>query len=346
MMKVQPLMNARIDYHHRQSAHCENGVTSGILSYHGLDVSEAMVFGIGSGLFFAYAPFLKMGSLPLTTYRSFPGAIFKKFTARVGIRIVSQTFRSQDAGREALDEMLSQGVPVCCQVGIYWLPYFPEGMRFHFNAHNVVVYGKQGRDYLISDPVLDEPVTCPEAALMESRWAKGPMAPKGRLYYPVDIPDQVDLRSAVLKGIRETCFVMRAIPFLCFGVHGMRLLARRLAHWPERLGERQASRCLGNVIRMQEEIGTGGAGFRFIYAAFLQEVGDLFADRRFYDLADRLTRTGDQWRQFACMAARNCKRRATREESYVRLSELLHTCADQEDAVFAELGRLAKSIKL
>ena len=32
---------------------------------------------------------------------------------------------------------------------------------------------------------------------------------------------------------------------------------------------------LGNIVRMQEEIGTGGGGFRFMYAAFLQEAGDV-----------------------------------------------------------------------
>jgi len=29
---------------------------------------------------------------------------------------------------------------------------------------------------------------------------------------------------------------------------------------------------------MQEEIGTGGAGFRYIYAAFLQEAADFLED--------------------------------------------------------------------
>ena len=48
--------------------------------------------------------------------------------------------------------------------------------------------------------------------------------------------------------------------------------------WPKecengrhKFGEKLAAHNLGQVIRMLEEIGTGGAGFRFIYAAFLQE---------------------------------------------------------------------------
>ena len=37
---------------HHQSAHCENGVASNLLRHKGVNISEPMVFGIGSGLFF------------------------------------------------------------------------------------------------------------------------------------------------------------------------------------------------------------------------------------------------------------------------------------------------------
>ena len=59
---------------------------------------------------------------------------------------------------DALDDAIDKGIPVGLQAGIYWLPYMPDAMRFHFNAHSLIVYGREGNDYLISDPVLDEPV--------------------------------------------------------------------------------------------------------------------------------------------------------------------------------------------
>ncbi|XQF91806.1 hypothetical protein ACOBV8_19945 (plasmid) [Pseudoalteromonas espejiana] len=35
-------------------------------------------------------------------------------------------------------------------------------MRFHFNAHNLIVYGKNALgEYLISDLFFEHPVTCP-----------------------------------------------------------------------------------------------------------------------------------------------------------------------------------------
>ena len=78
--------------------------------------------------------------------------------------------------------LLAQGKVVGLQTSVYWLPYFPPEMRFHFNAHNLLVYGKEGNDYLISDPVFESPMRCAADDLNRSRFAKGVLAPKGLLY--------------------------------------------------------------------------------------------------------------------------------------------------------------------
>ena len=77
----------KIDFHNRQFAHCESGVTANLLNHHGFPCSEAMAFGIGGGLFFAYVPFIKITHLPRTTFLIAPGNIFKKATKRLGIEV-------------------------------------------------------------------------------------------------------------------------------------------------------------------------------------------------------------------------------------------------------------------
>ncbi len=132
-----------IDFPHKQSSHCESGVTANLLTYYGLHLSEAMAFGIGTGLFFAYLPFIKINKLPLTTYRCEAGGIFKRVSKRLGCRVGTQKFKNPQKSMDALDEKLEQGIPVGCRTGAYWLPYFPPAFRFHFNAHNLVVFGKE-----------------------------------------------------------------------------------------------------------------------------------------------------------------------------------------------------------
>ena len=77
----------KANFTHRQSAHCENGVVSNLLRFHGLEFDEPMIFGIGSGLFFSYLPFVRLNGIPVASYRIWPGQIFKRFSNRVGIRI-------------------------------------------------------------------------------------------------------------------------------------------------------------------------------------------------------------------------------------------------------------------
>ena len=107
---------------------------------------------------------------------------------RLGIRMRRLTFRDPVHGMDALDRSLADGRVVGLQTSVFWLPYFPEDMRFHFNAHNLIVYGRDGGDYLISDPVFEEAVRCDRASLMKARFAKGALAARGLMYYPEHVP--------------------------------------------------------------------------------------------------------------------------------------------------------------
>lgn len=327
----------KIDFPHQQFAHCESGVTTNLLNYHGFSCSEAMVFGIGAGLFFAYAPFIKLNHLPLTTFRTSPGAIFAKATKRLGVVVKREKFRDPVIAENRLDQLLAAGRPVGAQTGVYWLPFFPPAYRFHFNGHNLVVIGKEGDDYLISDPIFEETVRCPATDLRKARFAKGALAPKGKIYYIETMPQQFDLPKAVVAGIKEVCRGMLKTPIPMAGVSGIRLLARKLENWPVKLDEKQTLLHLGHVIRMQEEIGTGGGGFRFVYAAFLQEAAAVLNNDQLLELSNHCTEIGDLWRDFALLASRVCKGRATIQASFSELADLLRKCADEEQILFTRL---------
>jgi hypothetical protein len=335
----------QIPFVHRQSSHCESGVVSNLLHHHGIDISEAMAFGIGGGLFFGYLPFIKINKLPLTTFRCGVGGILKRTTRYLGVGLKVATFRNTEAAMAALDAKLDQGQVVGCRTGGYWLPYFPPAFRFHFNMHNLVVYGKTGQDYLISDPVFPEPVVCPAGDLSKARFAKGAMAPKGTMYHLNGSRPPGDLSEAVCKGIRHVCHAMLHTPGPLIGVGGIRLLARQMRRWPRKLGARKTRLYTGQVIRMQEELGTGGAGFRFMYAAFLQEAAEILKQPLLRSLAEEMTAAGDRWRDFAVMAARNCKGRADADtESFDAMAGILRECADREEAVYRQLLAATKRL--
>lgn len=333
-----------IDFKHYQSAHCENGVTSNLLKHYGLDLSEAMVFGIASGLFFSYMPFYKLNGLPVVSFRPYPGFIFKRACNRLGIKTKKYKFRkSPEQAMKKLDEMLEKGIPTACLVGVFHLSYFPEAYRFHFNAHNLVVYGKDGDKYLISDPTTEEPVSLTSKELERVRYAKGTYPPKGRMYVIESVPENCDLKKAIVRGIKKTSKDMLTIPIPLFGVKGIRYMARRMKNWPKKLGDRKASLYLGQVVRMLEEIGTGGAGFRFMFAAFLQEAAEELDQDWLNDCSKELTEVGDRWREFAIVAGRIFKGRSGKDESYIAAADILLDIADREEKIFIKLKQIKHS---
>ena len=79
----------KVNFEHLQSAHCENGVTTNLLRNIGVDkMTEPLAFGMGSGLFFVYIPFLKINHGPAIAFRTQPGLIFKRTCKSLDIPVV------------------------------------------------------------------------------------------------------------------------------------------------------------------------------------------------------------------------------------------------------------------
>ena len=172
-----------ISFEHRQTAHCESGTLSALLRHNGLDISEPMVFGLSGALTFAYIPLIKVGGMPMMAYRMPPGRVIKGAAARLGIEIKFERFRDKEQGMQALNNHLDAARPVGLQASVFWLPYFPKDMRFHFNAHNLVAYGYEDDEYLISDPTFETVMRSDYKSLQKARFVKGMLAPKGVIYY-------------------------------------------------------------------------------------------------------------------------------------------------------------------
>ncbi|MDH0142734.1 BtrH N-terminal domain-containing protein [Aquipseudomonas alcaligenes] len=327
-------------FQHRQSAHCESGVMASLLSHAGLPMSEPMAFGLASGLAFAYLPIVKLSGMPLIAYRMPPKHLIKTLSKRLGARLNSRTFGNPEQGRRELDALLDQGRLAGLQSSVFWLPYFPPEMRFHFNAHNLLAYGRDGDEYLISDPVFEEPVRCASADLQKARFAKGALAAKGLMYWLDDVPQEQDWEKLIRQAVLGTTRILDGMPLPWIGIRGIQHLARQV----ERLDPAQAKYnrlYLTHIVRMQEEIGTGGAGFRFMYASFLQEAGAKIGATELGEAAKRLTAIGDDWRQFAsaCVRASRSKGEAP---DFRPIAEMLRGIAGQERALMKELGAWSK----
>jgi hypothetical protein len=117
----------------------------------------------------------------------------------------------------------------------------------------------------------------------------------------------------------------------------MRRLALTVERWPNKLTPEMAAMNAGHLVLLLEEIGTGGAGFRFMYGAFLADAARILGIEGLADAARRMTEVGDRWRDFALLASRTCKGRDHAEDPYPRLAAILRECADREEAIFKDV---------
>ncbi len=326
-------------FEHQFSAHCETGVTSALLKEKQIDVTEPMSLGIGSGLFFIFLPMVKVMGNPMVSYRSIPGSIFKKVNKRLNIKYSSETFRSNQAkGQQRLDELVQQQKPIGVQANIYWLKYIPENFRFHFNAHNLIVVGSDEHTYKVSDPLLEEYADCDKRILTKARFSKGPLAPKGFLYYIDEVkPGKQDFAPAIYKGINETVKRMLYAPVPQVGVKGIKLLGKHVSRWADKLPMETAVNYLSSVVRMQEEIGTGGAGFRYIYASFLDQAAEKTGNETLNEASVQMEKVADEWRAFAARAVKACRQQSVSQ--FKEVSQNLVAISEMEKQVLLFLKK-------
>jgi hypothetical protein len=331
------------NFQHEQAAHCESGVTRNLLKSIGVNqITEPLAFGMGSGLFFVYLPFLKFNNGPAIAFRNMPGIIFKRTCHSLGINVIRKKFSSPEAAQQLLDKKLEEGVAVGCQVGVYYLPYFPKEYRFHFNAHNLVVFGNKDGKYVISDPIMEHETYMTPYELERVRFAKGPLAPKGQLYFAEqknEITTEV-FRQAIRKGIKKNIFDMLRVPGPLAGVNGIAFTGKSIKKWRDKLGLHTAGLYLAQLVRMQEEIGTGGGGFRYIYGAFLQEAFAYFPEAGLMHLSEQFTKTGDLWRTAAVQASGIYKGRLGSQEDFNVMGDYLLEISAIEKQEFKDLSKI------
>ncbi len=331
-----------IDFEHKMAAHCESGTVTALLNHSGLEITEPMVFGIASGIFFGYFESSNF-SFPMFIVRNKPGSIRKNIIKRLGVSFYTKDFRNQEKGIEELDRLLTEGRPVAIQVDFYYMNYMPEHLRTHINVHFINVIGKNEESYLVSDSYYKEKAQLKADLLHKARFVGGHMAPKGFLFYPVSIPEHIDFEKAIRKGIKKAAHDMTKLPVPFVGVKGIRKFAKKVTGWPDLA--RDIDHLSHEIMKINvflEDQGTGGAGFRFLYATFLQQAAQKINDTQLEGMSRRMMAIGDDWRNISYFAAKIGKNRDLGEERLNELSQMIYAMADKEQDFFTELYKMVK----
>lgn len=331
-------------YTHQMYAHCESGTVTGLLRHNGLTLSEPLIFGIAAG---ACAVFIKTPKVPFPVFemRTKPGDIRKNIAKRLGVTFSAARFSNRVQAHARLAGLVDKGIPVALQVDMFYMDYIPEYMRLHFNAHYVVVAGRSGDNFIISDCYYPALANLPAAELEKGRFALGDFAPAGFMYHAISVPkiDEAHLKTAVLKGIKQAAFTMIKLPIPFIGVKAIRKFANDIPSWPK------ATRSVDELAHwimlihlLLEERGTGGGGFRFMYAAFLQEASRILGSDELQTLSKRMMTNGDKWREISMTVARSSKNRDFGSAKLAEFRDLILARADEEEELFQLLYKFSR----
>jgi hypothetical protein len=298
-------MNTVDGYQHEVASHCETGSVRNLLGHAGLEISEPMVFGIGSGPTFYYL-FMAKGhnGLPMIGIRNRPGSILKNVAKRCGIEFTQKTFKRSVEARRVAESLLDRGKPVAAIVDMFYMKYLPAYLHVHAPFHTILLVGHEGERYAVSDPYAEEIAELP-AEDLDAAWETNAPLSRNNFMAAVDaIPAEIDWRRAVKTSIKKTCgeMLMPAparllVPFV--GVQGMRMYARKMLEWPDKYrGVQLREGILFSAVGFEDQ-GTGGGAFRLMYGAFLKEIAQRFDSAEMGELAEQMIDHGTKWRDFS-----------------------------------------------
>lgn len=255
--------------------HCETTATGTLLKQLNIELSEAMVFGLGEGLGFIFWN-MKIMSFPFIGGRIKPLSITKNLANNLNLKLeVKETTSVKKAWSNA-KELLDQNIAIGLQLDSYYLEYF--GVKIHFAGHFAAMYGYDDNyAYMVDTQVNGDNVKTSLKSLELARSEKGPMAANNLLYSLQKTDKSFDLfnviAKATVKAIVDNATQYLNPPIKNIGYKGILKTSTEIKKWFKKSNDVEYEFCTTAMI--MEKAGTGGAIFRNMYRDFLQEAYNL-----------------------------------------------------------------------
>ncbi|MEU1936233.1 BtrH N-terminal domain-containing protein [Streptomyces coeruleorubidus] len=255
----------------RGTQHCETSALGVLLRHQGLDLSEPMLFGLGSGLSFIYWDSKNM-DFPFLGGRVKPFELTRNLAARLGLELAVQETGSARKGWENVASAIDAGCPVGLQLDSYHLDYFTS--KVHFGGHVVALYGYDEHDaHLVDTEQQGGAVTTSLSGLARARAARGPMTARHRSFTLTAAGKVPSLESRIVPAVTECADAFLDPPIANLGHRGIEKAGKLVPGWLRRTDAPR--RDLPQAALLMEKAGTGGALFRNLYRDFLAECAQL-----------------------------------------------------------------------
>lgn len=289
-------------YVHRRGVHCGSAAMRNMLAFRGIELSEALCFGLGSGAGFLYLP--RHPVPPGTAFHGRTLSLEADLCAALSLPFPETPEPDADSGWEKARSAVAAGHPALINTDIAFLDYFDT--RTHFSGHRVVLMGfdDERGEAILSDSERAEPQVVPVDSLKRSRSSTVPPFPmENRWCVIVPQGPPRRLAEAVPEALSKNARGILAPPEGSLeGIAGMRRAAQDLPRWTEITAEWPFAARFGYQII--EKRGTGGGLFRGLYARYLEEAGEIVPAVAAARLAEEMAALAERWTKIAAVFKR------------------------------------------
>jgi hypothetical protein len=321
-------------YTHQTGEHCASTALRNLLAHQGTELSEAMVFGLSSGLGFYY---LQIDTLSPT--RMFHGrsiSLESDFGRNTGVPLVDREEPDDERAWQAVRERVDRGLPVMVSTDTFYLGYHKT--TSHFPRHRCVVvgYDDASRSVLIADRKFEEYQRCSFDELRRARNSPdypmscnnqyGDLEGEMKLGRPFDEAIRIALRGTAL-GMLEPDGELPA------GIPALRRLADGFVDWANIEDWSWAARFGYQVVIKR---GAGGSFFRSLYADFLREAAPLAPGLAEAAPAEEMDAIASRWRDLAALLKQQSEREDCDPELFAGAGRIAGELADAEERFFSD----------
>jgi hypothetical protein len=290
----------RLSLEHRPGVHCGSTALAGALRARGLELSEAMAFGLGAGLGCYYLASPALSPSHQIIGRS--AGLERTACELLGAPCLERTADDATTARQAAAAALARGSAPILSTELSSLPYWRT--RTPFGGHRVLLCGldEARGTALLSDtdrPRLEE---VPLETLDRAREAIAPpFGATGRPWLEIDAPPAPrPLADVIRDALRRQASDMLLDRDGNAGASALERLAAELPEWPAGArDEADRAWCFRFAYQVIEVRGTGGGFFRRLYASFLAEAEAALPALRPLGLATRMEDLAARWTRLA-----------------------------------------------
>lgn len=317
--------------------HCETTALGVLLRHEGIDLSEPMLFGLGSGLSFIYWDSKAMG-FPFLGGRIKPFELTRNLAAVLGLELlVEETTSARKAWRNVAAP-IDAGRPVGLQLDSYHLDYFST--KVHFGGHVVAMYGYDEKDaHLVDTAPQGGAVSTSLAALARARAERGPMTARHRSFTLTAPGGLTSPREGIIPAIKTCAEAFLNPPIANLGHRGIEKTAKQVPKWLRRGDNPRED--LTRAAVLMEKAGTGGALFRNLYRDFLAECLQLIDSSHLRTGHSLYAEAATLWTQVAALVATAGEAGESGGEKHLmRAGAVLHDLSRIEREAMGALSKL------